>query len=344
MVSQTPDLKRIALWFVIIVLGILVFLLIRPVFLSIVGGLLLAYIFFPAYKRLTSFIKNRSLAAFTIAILIVLIIIIPLWFLVPLMLQQVFNVFSSTQSFNVGGIVSSIFPTASAQFVAQMAVAIGGFIGKITTYALEYLNGIFLDIPILSLQLVIVAFVFYYGLKDHENLSKFVSDLSPFNKANEKIIVQQFQSVTDSVLYGQVIVGFVQGGLAGLGFLIFGVDNVLLLTTLAVFLSILPVLGPFLILIPVSIFFFASGQVSTGIAYIIYNLVIVTTVDNILRTYLVSRKTNISPAVILVAMIGGALIFGILGIFLGPLIVAYFIMFLKAYKDKSLHSLIIESE
>ena len=62
-------------------------------------------------------------------------------------------------------------------------------------------------------------------------------------------------------------------------------------------------------------------------------------VDNILRTYLVSRKTNISPAVILVAMVGGFFIFGILGLLLGPLIAAYFILFLQAYRDKTLSHL-----
>lgn len=344
MLSQENNLKKFSLWFVIIALGVLVFFLIKPVILSVIGGLFLAYIFSPAYSRLVRMTKNKTLSAFVISFLIILIILIPVWFLVPVMLQQVFGIFSASQNINIGGLLATLFPTSSPQFLAQMSVAVSSFIGKITSYALEYLNSVFLDIPLLSLHLVVVFFVFFYALRDSEGLRRFVSELSPFTKSKEKMIVEQFESVTDSVIYGQVIVGLVQGGLAGLGLLIFGVDNVLILTILAIFLSILPILGPFIIWIPVAIYFFTSGQTSTGVAYILYNLIIVSTVDNILRTHLVSRKTNLSPAVVLVSMIGGVLIFGVLGLFLGPLIVSYFVMFLQAYKSKNLHLLINETK
>lgn len=339
------DIKKISLIVVIILLGILVFFLLKPVLLSIIAGLILAYMFTPAYEKICSKLGNRkNLSALIITLFIIVVIIVPIWFIIPTLLQQVFDMFTFSQSIELNKLVASIFPTASPQFAAQVTIALNSFIGKIVTVSLNSMNNLFLDIPIISLHLVLVFFVFFYSLRDGQELRNYISELSPFTKSKEKVIVQQFKNVTDSVIYGQIIVGLVQGSLAGLGLLIFGIDKVVVLTTLAIFLSVFPLLGPFLIWIPVTIYLFISGYPSVAIGYLLYNLLIVSTVDNILRTYLVSRKTNLSPAFIFVSMVGGFLVFGIMGLFLGPLIVAYFIMFLHSYKDKTLQNLIIEKE
>lgn len=336
------NVKKISLIVVAAILGIIVFFLIKPVIIAIFGGLILAYIFKPAYNYTLRFIKSKNVSALLISLLVVLIILIPLWFVVPIMLQQVFDLFTASQNIGYQKIVETIFPTASPQFSAQMSISMANFLSKITSGALESLNNFFLDIPTISLQFVIVFFVFFYSMRDSESLKTFVSELSPFTKSKEKLITQEFRNVTDSVVYGQIIIGFVQGGLAGLGLLLFGVKNVLALTVLAIFLSILPIVGPFLIWIPVSFFLFSSGEMNTAIGYLVYNVIIVSFADNLLRTYLVSRKTSLSPAVVLIAMIGGFFFLGIMGFVLGPLVVSYFLMILKAYKDKSLQTLIHE--
>jgi predicted PurR-regulated permease PerM len=74
-----------------------------------------------------------------------------------------------------------------------------------------------------------------------------------------------------------------------------------------------------------------------------YNLFIVSVIDNVLRSYIISRKTNLSQAIVLVGMLGGLFLFGILGLIIGPLIMAYLIALLESYKDKSLYTLFTES-
>lgn len=330
------DIRKVTFIVIILVLGVLAFFLIKPVLISIISGLLLAYMFNPAYQKLLSFIERRTIAALLISFFIILIIFIPLWFLVPIMLEQVFKIFTFSQTLDLQSVVHSLFPTLTAQFAQQMTVALNTFVGKIIVSALESLNSFVLDIPLISMHLIIVFFVFFYSLRDSSSLLSFFSEISPFSKNKEKAIIQHFKDITDSLIYGQVIVGIVQGSLAGLGLLLFGVDNVLVLTVLAIFFSILPILGPFIIWIPVAAYLFFVGETGIAIGYLIYNLVVVSLMDNILRTYLVSRKTKISPAIVLVSMIGGFLVFGIMGLLLGPLIVAYFLMFLHSLKEKSI--------
>ncbi|MEK6889124.1 MAG: AI-2E family transporter [Nanoarchaeota archaeon] len=341
---DTKDIKKISLMIVILILGVLTFFLLRPVLLSIIAGLILAYIFTPVYNRITPFIKNRSLVAWIVAIVVIVIIITPLWFITPLMLQQVFDVFTFTQEVELGKAVQIIFPTANTQFISQMTLALNSFSNKIVAAALGSLNSFILELPIISLHIILALFVFFYALKDGKSLREFAEGLSPFSKSKEKLIVQNFKDITDSVVYGQIIVGIVQGSLAGLGLLIFGVGNVIVLTFLAIFLSLLPILGPFLIWIPVTVYLFVTGDTGTAIGFLLYNLLIVSTVDNVLRTYLISRKTRLSPAIVLVGMVGGLLVFGVLGLLLGPLIIAYFLMLLNSYKDKTLYNLITEEQ
>lgn len=333
------SVKKFSILFIIAALGVLAYLIIRPVLEAVIGALILSYLFMPLYRKLLPAVRNRTLAASLVSAVLILIIVIPTWFLIPIVVQQIFAIFKFSQSIDIGNIINALFPTASAQFSQQAIVAISSFINKVSTAALNGLVGVFLDVPTITLNLFIACFVFFFALRDGDQLREFFVDLSPFSETKERVLVKHFRDITDSVIYGQIIIGLVQGALAGLGFLMFGIKNALVLTILATLLSITPIVGPFIVWIPIAIYLFASGNTNIAFGYLLYNLLIVSTVDNILRSYLVSRRTNLSPAVIFVGMMGGIFVFGVMGLILGPLILAYFLLFLKSYKDKTLYSL-----
>ncbi len=333
------NIKRIVVFLLISLLAVLVFLLIRPIMLSVIGGLLLAYTCFPIYKFLLGKIKSKNIVATIVSLLVVLIIAIPLYFLAPFMINQVFNLFQEAQTFDMHAFIRIIFPSAPDPFLIQMTATLNSVVSKISSSILSALVDFLLDIPTIMFNLVIVAFVFFFTLRDSDKLGEFVSALSPLNKTQEKKIIQQFKDITNSVIYGQIIIGIVQGLIAGAGFFIFGIPNALILTVLALIFSVIPVLGPFFVWIPANIYLYAAGDTMTATIFLIYNIIIVSNIDNILRIYLVSKKTDLSEVIVLVGMIGGLFIFGILGLILGPLILEYFLTFLQAYKDNTLSSL-----
>jgi predicted PurR-regulated permease PerM len=110
------------------------------------------------------------------------------------------------------------------------------------------------------------------------------------------------------------------------------------------FFSVIPILGPYVVYIPVAIMIFASGNTGAGVAYLIYNLAIVSTLDNFLRTYIVSKKTKMNSAVVFIGMIAGLYMFGIVGLLIGPLILAYFLVLIQLYREKTLSSLFVKEE
>jgi predicted PurR-regulated permease PerM len=336
---EEKDFRILALIILLLVLIILVFLIIRPVLLSIIGGLLLAYAFHPIYKYSLKFVKYPGIAAAFVSIFAVLIIALPLWFLAPIVIQQVFDLFQLSQGLDIHGFISSIFPSGTEQAVEQISLTINNALSTITSGIVNSMVSLLLDFPRLALQFLLVAFVFFFALWDSERLKEFVSGLSPLNKNQEGKLVKQFKDITNSIIYGQVVVGLLQGILAGIGFLIFGVSNAFLLTILALIVSVIPVIGPSLIYIPITFYLLATGDPIIAFGFLAYNIFVVSTVDNILRAHIVSRKTKLSQVIILIGMIGGLLVFGILGIILGPLILACFVTFLKAYKENTLSSM-----
>lgn len=330
------DVTKASVILLIVLLGVLAFLIVKPVIVSIMAGLILAYIFFPLYSRIQRLVKSKGLAAIIVTILAVLIIIIPIWFFAPIIIEQAFEFFRFSQNFDFSPIVERIFPNVSDQLRTQLTLTVNNAITKLSSLIINTLVEFLLDFARFLLHALVAGFVFFFTLKDHEALREFTSNLSPLNKNQEKGLVKQFKDITDSIVYGQVITGIVQGILAGIGLLIFGVPHALGLTIAAVLLSMVPLIGPAIIYIPIAAYLAATGDAGVAIAYLLYNLLIVSTIDNFLRTILVAKKTRLSQVVILVGMMGGIFLFGVLGLILGPLILAYFITFLKAYKEKAL--------
>jgi predicted PurR-regulated permease PerM len=336
---NNKDLNKLIIIALGLILAVLAFILIRPVLLSIIGGLLLAYFFLPVYKRVLRLVKRKNLASGIVTLLAIIIILVPLWFLLPIVLEQSFQVFTSFQNADIASLIKNVLPGASDQFLAQLTVTFNNFAGKVASGLLNTLVNFFLDLPILLLHAFLIGFVFYFALRDGEKLKEFILELSPLNKDHEKILITKFKNITDAILYGQVVIGIVQGITAGIGFLIFGIPNAIILTVLAVILSIIPVIGPGLIWIPIAVYLIVKGQTIAAILFLAYNIIIVSSIDNILRTYIISKRSEIPAIIIFVGMIAGLFIFGILGLILGPLILTYFLIFLKAYKDNTLDSL-----
>ena len=136
-----------------------------------------------------------------------------------------------------------------------------------------------------------------------------------------------------SVIYGQVVIGIVQGLAVGLGFFIFKVPNALFLTLLASLAGIFPIIGTTIIWAPVVIYLLIAGNTFPALGVLVFGL-ISASIDNLARPVFVSKRTQMHSALVLIGMIGGLLLFGVIGVILGPLIIAYLLIVLEIYRNK----------
>ena len=124
-----------------------------------------------------------------------------------------------------------------------------------------------------------------------------------------------------AVVHGVLVTAVVQGCLAGLAFWALGAGRAALLGSLTALLAPTPV-GPPLVWVPVAIWLFATGPTWKAVALAVWSLVVFGTVDNVLRPYLIGGQAHIPFLFLLFGVIGGAAAFGLLGLFVGPVVLA----------------------
>lgn len=340
--------NKIAGIVILIALIILTFLILKPILVSSIFALVLAFIFHPLYRWVVSKIKNQNLSALIICLILIAIIVLPLIFFLPMLIRQSFEAYSFIQGEDfltpIYEAAKKIFP--SEDISTDLIVAINSFTSKVASSFLNSLSDTLLDSPKILLHLVLILFVFFFGLRDGEKLVAYIQSLSPLSKESEKKIFKQFKDITQSVIFGQIIVGLAQGIVTGIALFAFQIPNALVLTLLAAFVGILPIIGPWLVWVPADIYLFATGRTGAAFGMLIYGLIVISWIDNIIRPFIVSKKTKINSAVILVSMLGGLFVFGVLGLILGPLIIAYLILILESYRasNKKTASLIMQTE
>lgn len=337
-------LKNITTTVILVVLIVLSFLLLKPLLLSIIMGIILAFIFSPVYDWLYKYLKSENLSASLIIILLVIIIVIPLWFLTPLIVNQSIKIYLAAQQIDFITPIKALFPSLSTEaFSSELAAALSSFVTNITNSVTNSLSKLILNFPTIALQFLVVFFVLFFVLRDKEKIVVYIQSLLPFSKEVEKKLFQSSRDITLSVLYGQIITGIAVGLVAGLGFIIFKVPNSLILTLLAVLAGIFPIIGTTIIWVPVVIYLLIAGNTSAAFGVMFFGL-ISSLMHAFVQPIVVSKRTKMNSSLILIGMLGGLFLFGILGVIIGPLIIAYLFIVLEIYRNKSVPGVLIPPE
>jgi predicted PurR-regulated permease PerM len=123
------------------------------------------------------------------------------------------------------------------------------------------------------------------------------------------------------VIYGILGTAIAQSLVAGLGFWIAGLPGAVLLSVLTFFLAVIP-FGPPMIWLPAAMWLFAQNKPGMAIFMLVWGGLGISSVDNFLRPYLISQGSKMPFVLIFCGVIGGALSFGLVGVFLGPTLLA----------------------
>lgn len=331
---ETKNIKDIVTLILIVGLFVLAIFIIKPIFTAIIYGILLAYIIYPIHRWLVKKIKSKNLSAFIILIVLLILIVVIFILVTGSLLKQSINFYLYLQQIDFVQILKTSLPKfiSSSEVSTTLASSLSSSFYKLVGALVTGLGNFILDIPAILLRLLVVFLTFFFVLRDGKQTIEYLKSLSPLKKEIQEKFSRQLRDITNSVLIGQIVVGIIQGLVAGLGFFIFGVPNAALLTLVSVVLGIIPIIGPWLVWVPVDIYLFAAGRTGPAIGLLIYGLFLVSWIDNAIRPLIVSRKTKINSGIILIGMIGGLFVFGILGLIIGPLVLSYILLILELYR------------
>jgi len=334
---EKNNFKEITNYVLIAGLFILAAVVIYPIIYSIIYGILFAYIFYPLHRFLTRKIKNEFLSSLFICIGLILIIVGIFALTFGVIFRESINFFLFLQKADLAQIFRNILPAfiSSSTVSDSVASSLNTYISGLIANYIHNFTAALSDLPSILIQLSVVIFTFFFGLKDGRKAIEYIKSLSLFKKETEEKFFKQFRDITSSVLIGHIVVGVIQGLMAGLGYFVFGVPNAILLTVVTVIAAIIPVVGPWLVWVPVDIYLFGTGNTSAGLGLLIYGLVIISWIDNVIRSMIVSRKTQLNTGIVMIGMFGGLFAFGFIGLIIGPLILAYVLLVIEVLRKST---------
>lgn len=184
-----------------------------------------------------------------------------------------------------------------------------------------------------ALLLFIFFIALYYFLLHGKEIFEYINKVIPISKAKKSKLFSDIKRQINAIVYVQFILGIIQGVVGGIALYLLGYEFALFGAILMGILGIIPILGPFIFYIPVGLFSMASGDINQGIALIIVGLLVVSTVDNFLRPFMVGKRAQVHPLIVLVGLFGGIAVFGVAGILVGPIILSITLTMLKDLRE-----------
>jgi predicted PurR-regulated permease PerM len=331
-------IKRAFLWVLVGALFILAFLLLKPIIFPILFALLLAYIFEPVYRVINNKVKRKNLSAFLLILGIIVVIAVPVFYMAPTLVRQTFDTYQLVQNYDFSEFISkaSFLQGDIARLISNN---IDNLVSKTFSTLLNQFTDMLINLPSLLLQFAVFIFTFFFAIRDSKELGEYFSSLSPFSASTEAKFLKEFRGITNAIVFGQILIGLIQGLAVGAGLFFLGVPKALTLTFVACIVSMIPVLGSWIVWLPTGVLLLVLGQTFSGIFMLLYGALFVSTIDNVLRPYILSRRSNLPIAMSVIGTIGGLYLFGIPGLLLGPLILAYVMIIIEFYQKGKLSEL-----
>lgn len=337
-----------------LILLVLALWVIKPFILTIIGGIIVAYIFYPVHKRIAKKIKSKGVSAFIVAILIVLIFSAPLLFITQAFVKDAYVSYviikQQVSSSTING--DCIADTVNCKFVnwlgtfvtkSQINYYVESGLGKVTQWVMNKANEIVIKIPALFLQLMVFLFVVYYALKEGKDVINKFWKMFDLKKKHSETLVKKTKEMINSTIYGTLVVAAIQGALASIGFFIFGVESPILLGVLIALAALIPIIGTAMISVPTVAFYLFTAfmaddmtKIWMGVGLAIYCIFPVALIDNLIKPKIIGDKAKVHPILVLLGILGGLAAFGIVGILLGPLIITLFVLFIDIYQEERL--------
>ena len=310
-------------------IAVVSFFLVKPFLTTIISAIVLAYIFYPLYKKIRMAIISENIAALLTTLIVIIIIIIPLVFAANALINQSVELFYRVKDVDISG--AETFVAKHFNDKLEVEEQVKEILNTVTLSLAKQTSDFVVTLPGKIIQFFVMLFIMFYMFKEGPTIVENIEHHIPLREAHKKHLSKKFSSVIYASLYGVVLTAFIQGGVGALGLWIFGVPSPLLWGLVMVILAMLPFVGAAFIWFPAAIYNIFTGETFNGFGLLLYGLLIVSTIDNIVRPKIVGTKGKVHHVLVLLGVLGGIKVFGFLGIILGPLILAILRVFLDIY-------------
>jgi len=352
--SATPtiDIRKVVVSLVtagiagiLLIAGLTLFI---PFFEPITWAIILALFFYPVFKRIRkAFRGSSSVAALIMCILIMLFIIVPFFYLLGSLTSEVVRVYEQVQEKVQSGEFWVIpdkqkYPRLNKAVVRALEImdtheqkikdSIIDFSKKTGEFILKQGTVIFRNLANIIFKAAMMLVILYYLFRDGQQMLEAFKDLIPLSPEDTERFTSLTHDVLSATLYGNFLTAFIQAA-AGIFILwALGFTAPVFWGTLIGLATFIPMIGTATVWLPATIFLFASGAYLKGVILLVYSILIISQIDYFLRPIFISGKTQLHSLFLLLSIIGGLNVFGLLGLVLGPILLALCMAILETYR------------
>lgn len=312
--------------------------IIWPLYGAVFWGVVLAILFRPLYCRLLAAVGRRpNLASALTLILCLLIVILPVTLMALSLLQEATSVFERIRSNEID--FGAYFRQVIAALPAWAANVLDRFgLAELSTLQEKLSASAAQASQIVARQAVnigqsmfsvlisfaIMLYLLFFLLRDGAQLVERINQAIPLAEEHKRRLSGKFITVIRATVKGNIVVAITQGALGGAMFWFLGIQSALLWGAVMAVMSLVPIVGPGLVWIPVAAYFLLTGAIWQGVLLILFGVLVIGLVDNVLRPILVGKDTKMPDYIVLISTIGGLVLIGPNGFLIGPVIAALF--------------------
>jgi predicted PurR-regulated permease PerM len=340
--------QRRFLLLVLVGISVLFVWMVRDFVMTLLVAAILSGMIHPLFRRLTTWFRGRqALASVTTVLAVLLLIIAPLSAFLGVVAAEAIDV-SRTISPRVREFLTE--PTAFDRLIDsvpfmdvldpyknELLTRLGVAVEKIGEFFFDSVAAATAGTALFFFHLFIMLYAMFFFVIYGKTVLDRIMYYAPMPREMQSRMIQKFVSVSRATMKGTLVIGVVQGGLAGLAFAVVGIQGATFWGTIMAVLSIIPAVGTGLVWVPAVVWLLATGKTAAGLGLLAWCAIVVGTADNFLRPRLVGRDTEMPDLLVLLGTLGGITLFGAIGIMIGPVVAALFItiweLYGEAYKE-----------
>jgi predicted PurR-regulated permease PerM len=181
-------------------------------------------------------------------------------------------------------------------------------------------------------QVFFVLFTLYYLLRDSEVIMPAIRNSLPLTEGQADLIFERTGEVISASVNGVLVIAAIQGFLGMIAFVTLGLPSALLWGVMMFLLSTIPMAGSAIVWVPAAIFLFATGHWIKAVLLVAWGALVIGMIDNILRPRLVGKRAKLHELIIFFSVLGGLQVFGVLGLFVGPVVAAIALALVEVFQ------------
>jgi predicted PurR-regulated permease PerM len=313
---------------IVALLAYLTFLVFESFLAALAWAMVLVIVSYPAYEWLARR-WGTTMAAIASTVGVTLILIIPTLLVMGAFVRQGVDAVQEIQLGVAGGHfrwvndlwthIQQRFPDASP---ADLATVLRRYADQAAGYFASRLGAVLRNTAVFLFHLSVTILAMFYLFRDGNSIVKRLREVLPFEDAHRERMISEARDLVFASVTSSMAAAVAHGVMGGIAFALTGVHAPIFWGVMMGFFSLVPVVGSSLIWVPAALSLMVGGHIARGVILVVICGLLVGLVDNVVRPWLISGRAEMGGLVVFISVLGGISVFGMLGVVLGPIVVA----------------------